>query len=326
MITRRWAAAVVAVVLVGCGPAQSAPPTTPVSPSVSPTPTPTPTITPLPDTELPLRFPIDGALVDHAAEVVQRLHDVAAGLPVLKVDVTRQQATLTALLPDKSVRSYSWRGGQITRVDSDIQYLRQATFDPADYPIDSVGRMFDVADLRGVRGELVLQVVEYRDGQVLMTVTSRPETTTVFFRKDGTAVTTLGYTSVADITAGLDEVVGGGTALYSIGFNPTRGYWADLTDDEPGVVLSRSRVGGVPVFETRRSETPGVATFSPDLLKPAALAQAITRYQTDPTQACTVVVDMSTGRWAPVARYDCAGAIHYTDMAGRDMTDLIAPS
>ncbi len=325
MITRRWAAAAAAVVLVGCGPTQSAPPTPPVTPSVIPTPTPSLTVTPVPDAELPLPFPIDGALVDHAAQVVQRLHEVAAGLPVLKVDVTWQQATLTALLPDKSVRSYSWRDGQIAHVDSDIQYLGQATFDPADYPVDSVGRMFDVADLRGVRGELVLQVVEYRDGQVLMTVTSRPETTTVFFRKDGTAVTTLGYTSVADITVGLGEVVGNGTALYAVGFNPTRGYWADLTDDDAGVVLSRSRVGGVPVFETRRSETLDVATFSPDLLQPAALAQAIARYQVDPAQPCTVTVDMSTGRWAPVARYDCAGVVHYTDMAGRDMTELIAP-
>ena len=329
MISRRWAVGAAAALLVGCGPTQGQPPVSTPSPSASPSPTPTaspspsPTATPVPDDPLPLDFPIAEPLLDSAPAVVAELHRVAAGLPVLKVDITAQQATLTALLPDKSVRSYAWRDGLITHVDSDIQYLGQATFDPADYPISSVNRMFAVADLRGVRGELVLQVVEYREGQVLMTVTSRPETSTVFFRKDGTAVTTLGYTSVADITAGLEEVVGDGTALYGIGFNPTRGYWADLTDDEPGVVLSRSRVGGVPVFETRRSETPAVATFSPDLLQPAAIAQAIARYQATPDQSCDVTVDMSHGRFAPVARYDCAGTVRFTDMAGRDMTDLV---
>ena len=329
MISRRWAVGAAAALLVGCGPTQGQPPVSTPSPSASPSPTPTPspspspTATPVPDDQLPLDFPVADSLLDSAPAVVEELHRVAAGLPVLKVDITAQQATLTALLPDKSVRSYAWRDGLITHVDSDIQYLGQATFDPADYPISSVNRMFAVADLRGVRGELVLQVVEYREGQVLMTVTSRPETSTVFFRKDGTAVTTLGYTSVADITAGLEEVVGDGTALYGIGFNPTRGYWADLTDDEPGVVLSRSRVGGVPVFETRRSETPAVATFSPDLLQPAAIAQAIARYQATPDQSCDVTVDMSHGRFAPVARYDCAGTVRFTDMAGRDMTDLV---
>ena len=81
--------------------------------------------------------------------------------------------------------------------------------------------------------------------------------------------------------------------------------------------------GGVPVFETRRSETPAVATFSPDLLQPAAIAQAIARYQATPDQSCDVTVDMSHGRFAPVARYDCAGTVRFTDMAGRDMTSLV---
>ena len=39
--------------------------------------------------------------------------------------------------------------------------------------------------------------------------------------------------------------------------------------------------------------------------------------------ACDVTVDMSHGRFAPVARYDCAGTVRFTDMAGRDMTDLV---
>ncbi|NHB84327.1 hypothetical protein G7085_06115 [Tessaracoccus sp. HDW20] len=184
------------------------------------------------------------------------MSEVAGDLPALKLDLTQQQATLTVLQPNGSVASYRWDNGEITRVDSDLQYLSQATFNPAEYPLNSLGRMFDIADLRGVRGQLVLQVVEYRAGQIVMTVTSRPESKTVFFRQDGTAVASLGLTSVADITAGIDEVIGDAEEAYSVSLNPTVGYSADLPDAEAGVVLNRTRPAEMPTFETRRTESP----------------------------------------------------------------------
>ena len=295
-------------------------------PSASPSPTPSPSFTgsPLPDTYFPLDFTVAAPLVDGSAgEVVTELHRVAGGLPVLKVDVTADAATLSALLPDLSVATYQWRDGAISRVDSDVQYFEQATFDPKDFPVESVGRMFDIADLRGVRGDLVLQIVDYRDGQVLMTVTSRPESETVFFRQDGTAVAVLGMTSVADITSGIEEVIGEDVEAYAVGFNATRGYWADLPDAEDGVVLNRARVGAVPVFETRRNDSPTVATFDPSLIQPAALAKAVALSQSSPEEQCDVVIDMSLQRSAPVVKVDCQGEVHYADLEGRDMTALI---
>ncbi|GAA4896286.1 hypothetical protein GCM10025789_12510 [Tessaracoccus lubricantis] len=289
--------------------------------SASPT---SPAPSPITEPELPQRFPVDGALIDHAELVVEELHAVASGLPVLKLDITADQATLTALRPDGSVASYRWSADEITRVDSDIQYLEQATFDPADFPLQSTARMFDIADLRGVRGELVLQIVEYREGQVLMTITSRPESTTVFFRADGTAVAELGYTGVADLTAGLGEVLGDATEAYAVGFSPSRGYWADLPGEEQGVVVSRSRMGGLPVFETRRSETPPIGTFDPQEIEPATLAKVIAQFQPDPAQPCDVVIDRSTQRSGAVMRVECDGEVHYADLEGRDMTSLIA--
>lgn len=302
---------------------ESTPPArTPVSStSAAPSPTPTPSL--LGDESLPLRFPISGTLLSEADRVVERLHDAAGNLPVLRINLTADQARLTALLPDESVVSYQWLDDEITRVDSDIEYLGQTTFDPADYPLGSAERMFDIADLKGVRGDLLLQVVEYRAGQVTITITSRPETETVFFRADGTAVGELGVTSVADITAGLGEILGDATEAYAVGFDPTRGYWADLPDVEPGVVLSRMRVGGVPTFETRRSESPTSEIFDPSTIRPAALAKAIAHTQADPSQPCAVAIDMSLGRSAPVVRVDCEGDVGYADLDGRDMTDLI---
>lgn len=292
--------------------------------SNSPTAAPSPSGSPLPARALPVSFPVTEDLVDgSAAEVVGELHRVAGGLPVLKVDVTSDAATLSALLPDLGVATYQWRDGVIDRVDSDVQYFDQATFDPNDFPLESVGRMFDVADLRGVRGDLVLQIVDYRDGQVLMTVTSRPESETVFYRQDGTAVAVLGVTSVADITAGLAEVLGDAREVYAVGFNLARGYWADLPDVDPGVVLNRARVGAVPVFETRRTDSPALTTFDPALIQPAALAKTVARFQTTSEEQCDVLIDMSLQRSAPVARVDCQGEVHYADLEGRDMTDLV---
>jgi len=330
-------AACLALALVGCAetavepdPTASSAATTSAAPAssavASPTPSPSPTVSLPADSEFPITFLVARSLIDGgAAPVIAELHNVAQGLPVLKVDITKDEARLTALTPDNQVVSYAWRDGSITKVDSDIQYLGQATFDPADYPLDNVARMFDVADLRGVRGTTQsLQIVEYRAGEVLMTVTSRPETSTVFFRQDGTAVAELGFTSVADITAGLEEVVGDATKVYQVGFTQARGYWADIPDSEDGVILNRSRTGGLPAFETRRSETSALATFSPSLLQPAALAKAVALFQASPDEPCDVVIDMSQQRYAPVATITCGSTVHYTDMDGRDMTNLLS--
>lgn len=324
MMRRTLAALSCLALLSACTPTDPGTTPSPQRPSPSVTASPTPTVGPTPDSALPISFPITDSLVNGgAAEVVAKLHEVAGGLPVLKVDLTTQQATLTALLPDTSVVSYRWRDGEITKVDSDLQYLDQATFDPADYPLNSLGRMFDIADLRGVRGELVLQIVEYRQGQVVMTVTSRPESKTVFFRKDGTAVSSLGITGVADLEAGLHEVLGDAKEAYSITINATTGYSADLPDSEQGVVLTRTRPPEMPMFETKRSETPSLKPFDPQLVRPEGLAKAIARTQTDPAQACTVTVDLSLQRSAPVAKIECGGAPGYADMDGRDMTALV---
>ena len=78
-------------------------------------------------------------------------------------------------------------------------------------------------DKNGVRGdELVLQIVQYRTEGIWMTVSSRPESTLVFFDNDGSAIPLLGTTSVDDIQAGITATVGEATAIYQFGFNLTQ--------------------------------------------------------------------------------------------------------
>lgn len=243
-------------------------------------------------------------------------------LPVLKLDITATQATLTARTPDDKVISYRWSDGQINTTDSDFEYLGQATFNPTAFPLDSVARMFDVANLNGVSGDLVLQILDYRDGTVLMTVTSRPETSTLFFNPDGSAVSPLGITSVADLEQGIAAVVQDSAQVYSVSITEAGGYRSELPDGE-GTILTRTRMGAFPVFATQRTETTTLTPFDPALITPSLLAQLIAEYRKSPESTCDVTIDMSLQRSAPVMRFDCSGTVTYTDMDGRDMTDLV---
>ncbi|GAB3817142.1 hypothetical protein GCM10028820_17590 [Tessaracoccus terricola] len=275
---------------------------------------------PSPDATLPGDFPVEGELVDHAAEVVAELHRVASELPALKLDVTADQATLTVVDGEDQVHTYRWRDGVVSVADSDVQNLGQASFNPTTFPLHDLRRIFDVAALHATSSEnQVLQVVEYRGGEVYMTVTTRPESRTVFFHRDGTVVKELDTHSVADITAGLKAVTGSTQVVLAVGFSVADGYWADVPKGE-GVIERRIRIGSLPTFSAQRSETLGLEPFDPLLLDPAAITMAIAEFREDPEQECSVTVDNRYERTQPVVRYDCGGDIFHTDMRGRDMS------
>ena len=325
-------AALMVVALAGCYPNGPSPtPSATVSgrplptPNWSPSPTPSPSAspTPSPDATLPAPFPITGALIDDAQKVVNELHRVAGRLPVVKLDISTDQATLTVVTPDRSVRSYRWRDNTISRMDSDVQYLGQTTFYPAQYPLGQTRRMLDTAALMaGSSTSQVLQIVEFKPGWVYMSVTTRPESKTVFFNRDGSAVTELGLRSVEDITMGLADVVSGTFLVRAVGFGPDQGYWADVP--EPGgIVERRTRKGSTPVFDWQRTDPTTLAPFDSSLIDPAAIARAISSFAKSPDEICTVSIDNQFQRSQPVSRYDCGGRITFTDMQGRDMTDQL---
>lgn len=333
---KRFVAAALALLLVGCtpDPVPTSPTPDPPTPTPSasatatptaPEPTPSPEESPSPwgDDRLPHSHVVEGPLTeaDNAAGVVTALHEAAAGLPVLKLDVTTSQATLTALTPDEGVVSYRWSDNIIDATTTDFEYLGQATFQPGDYPLESIGRMFDVADLRGVHGDPIYQIQEYREGVVLQTVSSLPETATVFFLPDGTAVPLLGVTSAVDVADGFAAVTHELPEIHRFGFNAERGYWATFPSGEE--TRTRTRTGGVPVYETPATEMDVPPAFDPTIIEPAVISMVLTRHRSEPEQACEVIIDLSLGRSAPVMAVTCDGETFYSDLAGRDMTDLI---
>lgn len=264
-----------------------------------------------------------GALIDDAQRVVAELHRVAGRLPVVKLDISTDQATLTVVTPEHSVKSYRWRDNVVSGVDSDVQYLGQTTFYPVQYPLGQIRRMFDNAALiAGSSTGQVLQIVEYKSGWVYMSVTTRPESKTVFFNRDGSAVPELGFRSVEDITRGLADVVSSTFLVRAVGFGPDQGYWADIP--QTGNILERrTRKGSMPVFDWRRTDPTTLPPFDSSLINPSAIARSISSFATSPDEICTVSIDNQFQRSQPVIRYDCGGRITFTDMEGRDMTDQL---
>lgn len=312
----RVVVSVVALLVAGCAPSQ---PPAPPRPSPTPSDTVTPSLIPTEEREptLPLLHEITGSLLegDNAADVISELERVADDKPVLKLDLTANEATVV-VLDDGKAAAYRWADDVIDETTTDFQYFDQQTFDPDSFPLDSIGRMFDIADLLEVRGELVYQIQQYRQDEVLQTVSSRPETTTVFFREDASAVPKLGVTSAADIRLGLKDVAGDAAEIHQFGFDPEKGFWAELTDE--GKPISRKRTGGIPTFEAPSTPDEGLTPFDPGLVDPAVVAQTITRLSPDGSP-CGVVVERTENDELPTMEFTCDGVGHHTDIRGREL-------
>lgn len=264
---------------------------------------------------LPRSFAVDGSLADegNARAVVEALHAAAGQAPALKLDLTTTQATLT-VLEDGAPRSVRWSADVIDEATTDFEYFDQRTFDPRGFPLDQVGLMFDLADLLGVRGDLVYQVQEYREQQVFQTVSSRPESFTVFFERDASAVPVLGTATTADIAEGMREVITNDIAIREFGFSPERGYWVVSTTADGEVM--RVRKDGIPMFEAPSGTILDGEAFSVRTLSAPAMAATMDRLRSNPEDPCSVRVVWSDALHQPTMTVDCGGNVDEVRLDG----------
>lgn len=300
-------------------PSEQATPDIEPSVALSPTPSPTPSATVSSGAELPQPYFVDGPLDEgtNAVKVVEKLSEVADGRPALKLDVTPTQATVTVLEEDDAVSTFRWSENTIDITASDFQYLGQATFDPADYPLEHIGRMFDIADLRGVRGQLLYQVQEYRAGDVVQTVSSLPESATVFFELDGSAIPDLDGAHAGDILEGHEELVREDEELVRFGYSPERGFQAESIADEELII--RTRTGGVPTVESRRPAMGSRDTFSPDTVDPLVISKALQERRSVPDEPCAFEIEWDGKRDAPLMEIRCGQESSHVDLEGREV-------
>jgi len=310
------------VLLAGCTSTSAPAPSPSPSVAVSVSATPEASVTPTPTVAFPVPMNVTQDLTTGGAkQIVRRMMEITNNRPALKLDVSTSEVTLTVLDATQKPFTLRWRANQITPTDSDIQYLGQTTFRPTDYPLGNINDLFDTATRMGATGtEKIMQIVEQRSGEVYLTVTTVPETKTVFFEKDGTAVRNLGYTSVADLTDGLAAVIAGSRAATQIGFGPNTGYWIDLPANN-GITERRIRSAALPVYTTRIKEASSLTPFDPTQLDALVLARSIQKFNSGSKAECRIEVDNRYRRKTPIIRYDCGGKVHFTAPDGTEYTE-----
>ncbi|MEL4505346.1 hypothetical protein AAEX63_10635 [Luteococcus sp. H138] len=260
-----------------------------------------------------------------ARKAVDQLVEAAGGLPVIKVDVTSQSATLSAL-KDGKVVAWGWADGEVTPVESDIEYIKQAAFTPADYNVDDLGALFaQAAKISGSSANQELQIVEYDHGEVLMTVTTRPESMPVFFRRDGSPINRLDFATQQGFAEAIRDAVGTDKRVLAMGWDQSGGFWADTASKEPGVVDRRTRQAKVPAWESSRKASSTGPTFPPTAVDPEVLTRLVRTLPDStghPGEAVSFEISRRYQMALPVITFDVGGEQVITTLGGTDITDV----
>ncbi|WP_022909523.1 hypothetical protein [Aestuariimicrobium kwangyangense] len=261
----------------------------------------------------------------HARSAVNQLRRASGELPVLKVDLTATRAVLSVLDGSK-VKSWAWEAATVQEVTSDIEYIKQATFDPSSFQFDDLTMIFGIAGaLSGSTSNQELQIVEYNPGQVLMVVSTRPESRPVFFRPDASPIHELDYRSKQGIAEGLQDALGGRTQLHQLGYQKGMGLWVDAPDpNDPGVMVRRTRASKLPVWTSSKKETSDWPMFAASDVTADILATIIAdlpaRYDKPVDADISYTIDMRDRRSLPAIRWVVGGQAVITDLEGVDIT------
>jgi hypothetical protein len=248
---------VLAVALAGCVPAPTSTPTTASSPSATPAD---------PD------FTEPGA----AASMVESLLTDAGSRQALMIEITEDSVQVSVLAADGKPVTWAHRDGKSAEVPSDLAYVDQATFDVSKFNISDVGGLFRAAaSMSGSEEQQSLTIVDYSGGEVTMSVSTFPESRTVFFTANGALLDVLNFDAPGGIASGIKEAVGLQLTVYSVTVQSDQGAWADYPGDEEGTTVRRTRTAKVPVTTNVRNETPDLPTFVSARVRPDVIWKVV---------------------------------------------------
>lgn len=232
-----------AVTLAGCVPAPTSTPTTASSPTSTPAD---------PD------FTEPGT----AASMVNSLLTDAGSRQALMVEITEDSVQVSVLSADGKPVTWAHRDGKSAEVPSDLAYVDQATFDVSKFNTSDIGGLFRAAaSMSGSEEHQSLTIVDYSGGEVVMSVSTLPESRTVFFNANGALLDVLNFDAPGGIASGIKEAVGLQLSVYSVTVQSEQGAWADYPGDEEGTTVRRTRTAKVPVTTNIRNETPDLPVF-----------------------------------------------------------------
>ncbi|MEA4945928.1 MAG: hypothetical protein VB080_16020 [Propionicimonas sp.] len=313
---RKAAVAVVTAVglLAACQTATPAPFTpSPSRSTASPSPSPTPTPTPLDFTRPGL-----------AEAWLKRLLATVGSDLVVMAEVTTDSVTVT-VLPEAGGKPVTWayRDGQAQQVTSDLEYVDQAVFNLDDFDLSDVGSLFrTAARISGSTANQTLHIVDFSGGRVAMTVTTNPESRTVFFQPDGIPLPELDYHTAAGVADGLSEVTRDRVTVQMLGVDSETGAWVDYAGlDDTTVRLQRT--AKVPVTRISRDEVLSLPPFAVDLVDPAVIWQVVSRIirqaGLEPDTRWQVTVDDRGGTGVPRLYFTVGSTAVTTDLAGTEV-------
>ena len=255
-----------------------------------------------------------------AQQVVAELVAAAEWRPVVKVTISREQARLTYVETGNRPRSVLWLAGKITPSDDGADLVAATGFDPQRFNLSDIAALFrKAAEVTGERNRQELHITEYDHGEALMTVTTTPESSTVFFTADGELIPRLDYTSNADIAIALADVTVNRLLVVAVGVDGGQRIWVDVVAT-PGVVERRIRPANVPMYLARRRETPSGTQFTHDQIRPEVLGLLLRTgpglVDQPPQSAVTLEVHQPADASAPQITLTVNGAELETDLAG----------
>lgn len=239
---------------------------------------------------------------------------------VVRAEVTRTTASVSTVV-DGEVKTWAYRDGTIRQVASELGYSNQVAFPLAGFDLSNVGELFRLAAaVSGSSKDQQLQVSDYSGGNVIMTVTTVPETRTVFFEPDGTLLPSLDYGTRLGIQQGLADVVAASTAAVAVGVSSTTGAYLDQATNTR-VVARRQRGARVPTTTTERTDgSASYPAFEPHLVSVDAIWLVLERERANGRYAYgtawSVQVDDRDASGSPLMHFTVGGTSFVTDLKG----------
>ena len=252
--------------------------------------------------------------------MVNQLLARAGSRRLLMVEITDSTVQLSVLDADDSPSTWAYRDGELGEVPSDLAYVDQATFEIDNFNISDVGGLFRAAaGMSGSEENQSLTIVDYSGGEVMMSVSTIPESRTVFFNPSGSLLALLDFDTPGGVAEGIAEAIGTRVMVHSVSVESDQGAWIDYPGDEE-TTIRRTRTAKVPVTTVARAETVDLPLFPAIRVDPEAVwdvVDAIRGTDDIPEEApWSVMIDDRDRLSTPRMHFTIGSRVVVTDLAG----------
>lgn len=255
-----------------------------------------------------------------ASAMVTRLLAKTGSEYALMVEISANAVAVSTLDADQQPVTWAWRDGEIREVTSDLAYVDQATFVVSNFNISDVGALFRAAEGQSGSAESQsLTIVDYSAGEVMMSVSTVPESRTVFFHPDGSLLPSLDFDTRGGIAAGITDAVGARATVSSLTVDSEQGVWVEFPGGT-GTTVRRTRTSKVPVTTNTTARQLDLPPFLATRVDPDAIWQVVesTRGTTEVPEdsGWSVVVDARDGLVEPRMHFTIGGQVLVTELDG----------